>query len=423
MKFPWDRKYLIIGIHVAVTLAAAYALINLVDGLVFILGDIFSPQDAERISFFSYIASGIGGFIRLFSPLIIAFVIAYLFDPLVDFFQQHYDSFKGNVAIPWLKTNAPQVLSRLQANKPHKYGTFKRRTAGALLTYASIVAFIYSIVRLLVHSFTGLEGEGFMGMVNRTIGTFEDLIYNLREVIVELDIDLFEFALDSLDELSEWFSTIVVEVVGTAVSTAVATGMWFLDFFISLVVAFYFMNHKYRLKHQMLGLFNLFAPAKLGRGILAFLGDVNFVFSGYIRGLILDGIILGTLVAIALSFIGLELAIPIGILTALFNMIPYFGGIMAFVLSVVFELILGEPIRALYAAIAIIVIQQIDNIFIVPKVVGENVKLSAPVVMLSLTIAGSVFGIMGMLLIVPTMAIIKIFAVRFVERYAKEKHN
>lgn len=423
MKFPWDRRYLVIGFHVAITLAGAYVLINFIDAIFFVLGDIFTPQADGGVTFLGSILSAVSSLLRLFSPLIIAFIIAYLFDPLVDFYQKHYDNFKTRIAVPWLKKNVSYFNKISYKRKETKGAAFKSRMAGVLFTYLSVFVFLYFIIGLLVRSFTGVE-EGFVGMINRTTDTFTELFENLTYIIEGWDIGEFgvaDFVLEYLQTFVTWMGEFVLNLATTAVVTAVATGMWVLDFFISLVVAFYFMNHKNRIKSQLLSIMGLFVPIKPRRAILVFLGNVNFVFSGYIRGMILDGIILGTLIAIALTIIGVELAIPIGILTAVFNLIPYFGGIVAFVLSVGSELILGTPTNALYAAIAIIVIQQIDSIFIVPKVVGENVKLSAPVILLSLTIAGSVFGIIGMLLIVPTLAIIKIFVMRFIERYANYK--
>ena len=417
LKLPWDRNYLKICLHIVFTLVATYIIINLVDAAAFIITDLWAIIGAA----FSWL----GRLISLFSPLIIAFIIAYLFDPVVDFYQKHYDNFKANIVLPWLKKNNVRV-GLLKRKKERS--AFKTRFAGAILTYMSIFFVIFIIVRLLINSFTPTEGEGsamdgLVQMVNNTMDTFNAFVVNLNEVEILAEWDILETVSAYIASFVHVLEESVLGWITTFVTTAVATGAWFLNFFISLVVAFYFMNHKARLKHQIARLMDIFLPKKVERVITAFFSDVHHVFSGYIRGLILDGIILGTLIGITLSIIGVEMAIPIGILTAIFNLIPYFGGIMAFVLSVGFELILGEPINALYAAIAIIIIQQIDTIFIVPRVVGQGVKLSAPVVMLSLTIAGSMFGIIGMLLIVPVIAIIKIFVMRFIERYATHKNR
>lgn len=417
MKLPWDKNYLKICLHVVFTLVVTYIIISLVDAVGYIIADIWA--------IIGNIFYGLGRLLSLFSPLIIAFTIAYLFDPVVDIYQKYYDNFKMNLVLPWLQKNNIKInFLKKKKEKP----PFKTRFAGALLTYITIFFAIFVIIRLLISSFTPAEGgggaiDGLVQMVNNTMDTLNVFIVNLNEIELLAEWDILELAAASISSFVLLLEESVLGWISTFFTTVVATGAWFLNFFISLVVAFYFMNHKARLKRQIAGLVDIFLPKKIKHVINVFLSDVHHVFSGYIRGLILDGIILGTLIGITLSIIGVEMAVPIGILTAIFNLIPYFGGIMAFVLSVGFELILGEPINALYAAIAIIVIQQIDTMFIVPRLVGHGVKLSAPVVMLSLTIAGSLFGILGMLLIVPVIAIIKIFVMRFIERYANHKNR
>lgn len=409
MKLPWDKNYLKISFHVMFTILGAYILISLFDGLAYIIIDIGGT--------ISGIFDSIGRLVRLFSPLIIAFIIAYLFDPLVDFYQKHYTEFKSSVLLPRLKNKEFKLFKFRKKKEPPR---FKTRGAGAALCYISIFFGLYLIIRLLVASLH-FDDDGITGMINRTMETFTTLIVNLEDPLREWGV--LDFAMGHLETFILWVNNFIFEFISGAITTIVTTGVWILNMFISLIVAFYFMTHKERLKSQLLYLVKLILPKKASGILLVFLEDLHIVFSGYIRGLILDGIILGTLIAIGLSIVGVEMAIPIGILTAIFNLIPYFGGIMAFFLSITFELLLGTPINALYAAIVILIIQQIDTVFIVPRVIGHNVKLSAPVVLLSLTIAGSLFGIMGMLLIVPILATIKIIAMRFLERYAQIKHK
>ena len=413
MKLPWDKQYLKISFHVIFTLAVGYILMNIIDVATFILIDL------RRI--LGDIFSGIGTFLRIISPLTIAFVIAYLFDPLVDFYQDRYEIFKKNILIPFFEKHDITKPNFIKARKSRKddYGPFKQRLAGASLTYLTAFTAIYIIVWMLVRNLGfGREG-GLLAMINYTIDTLSTLLYNLEALLA--DWGYLDSVLDFIDEAIQSLNSYILYFINSAVTIAASAGAWLLNFFISLVVAFFFMNNKEKLKHQIKAMANIFLPKKINNILTLTLEDFHAVFSGYVRGLILDGIILGTLIAITLSIIGVELAILIGVLTAIFNLIPFFGGIVAFFLSVLFELLMGSPLNALLAGIAIIIIQQIDTIFIVPKVVGERVKLSAPVVMLSLTIAGSIFGILGMLLIVPSIAIAKIFFMRFTQRYVESK--
>ena len=404
MKLPWDKHYLKIAFHVIFTLVVSYLAIVLIDGVAFVIADIFFIIGR----FFA----GIGWLVTLFSPLVLSFLIAYLLDPLAEFYQNLYERFRDRIIIPWLRQYTSLPTQR--KHRPKLAGpNFRTRFMGTALTYATILMGISLLVRIVANQF---EAEQVAGIVTEMAEAVTQVVGN-----VEAGLEQVEFLAplgDYLAGLTDITIVWVTESLPDILTAAATTGAWILDFFIAFVVAFYFTTHKARIKYNLQQLLETFAPTKVRHVIRLVLSDLHFVFSGYIRGMILDGMILGTMIGVTLSILGVQLAIPIGILTVIFNMIPFFGGIMAFVIAVVSELILGSPTSALYAAIAIVIIQQIDSIFIIPKVVGENVKLSAPVVMLSLTIAGTLFGMMGMLLIVPTLAILKIFASRFLERYA-----
>ena len=136
----------------------------------------------------------------------------------------------------------------------------------------------------------------------------------------------------------------------------------------------------------------VFLGEKMAKRIGGVLGEIYRVFMGYLGGQMLDATIMGTLFAVAFYFIGIPYGILIGLVSGFSNLIPYFGAIVAFLLAVLSGLLSEEPIRALYAAIAILVLQQIDSVWIVPKVVGKKVELHPVMVLLSLAIFGGFFG-------------------------------
>ena len=142
--------------------------------------------------------------------------------------------------------------------------------------------------------------------------------------------------------------------------------------------------------------------------------EVDRILSGYIRGQVIDATIIVILTSGALLLIRLDFAIIIGIVAGIFNLIPYFGPIVGLVLSIIIGLLDSNPMKALYGALAILVIQQIDGWFIVPKIVGECVKLHPIVVLLAILIGGNLFGLVGMLIAVPVAAFIRLLLIRFI---------
>lgn len=101
-------------------------------------------------------------------------------------------------------------------------------------------------------------------------------------------------------------------------------------------------------------------------------------------------------------------AIPLGIFIGLFNLIPYFGAIIAIVVSAIIILLTGGLAQCLIAITVVTIMQQVDANFINPKIVSMNIDVSPVVVMLGVTIGGAYFGTIGMFLGVPFIAIIKI---------------
>ena len=151
------------------------------------------------------------------------------------------------------------------------------------------------------------------------------------------------------------------------------------------------------------------------------LGDIHAVFSGYIRGTLLDASIMAILISIGLSLINVKFAFIIGFISGFSNIIPYFGALMGFILAISVSLISGQPMQAVYSTIIMLILQQVDTIFIAPKVVGESVELSPVLVIIALSVAGQLFGLWGMVFAVPVFATIKLFASRIYERQKMKK--
>jgi predicted PurR-regulated permease PerM len=113
--------------------------------------------------------------------------------------------------------------------------------------------------------------------------------------------------------------------------------------------------------------------------------------------------------------IGLPFWLPIGLLAGFFNIIPLIGPFVGGGVAVVVGGIEGGPSLAVKSALAMLVVQQIDNHFISPKVMGWAVRLHPVAVMIALLLGASLGGIWGMLLAVPMMGVAKILFVHFYE--------
>lgn len=417
MKLKWDKSYLKISIYAIFTLVCSYSLFKVVDSAAYIVTNIRAIVDGIG-DIFGYIFS-------VCSVLVMAFIIAYLLDPLVDFFQVKYDIFNKDKIQPFIKRNFKILIKNKKSDR--KTTIFKRRTAGTAITYI----FFFIIIGLIVFLITTRIGN----KINEKSDV--DIVQNIIDLINGTLIDLTDFYANAGLTLSKWGATeylsdfvanlgaaatsLLAGFSNNIVSTITSTGSRIVDFFMALVVAFYFLRDKESIHSKANELSNTFLPAKLGRRVKNALGDIHVVFSGYIRGQLTDAAIMGILLSCGLSLVGVNFAVIIGVFSGFANIIPYFGAFVGFILSVSMALFSGDPTKAIYAGVVVLVLQQIDGVFIVPKVVGEKVELSPALVLLSLSIFGSLFGLVGMIFAVPACAIIKIFLIRFTERHKRNK--
>ena len=155
-------------------------------------------------------------------------------------------------------------------------------------------------------------------------------------------------------------------------------------------------------------------------GILDSLSEANKIFSGYISGQLTDAIVMATLISLSFLIIGIDYPFIIGVISGFSNLIPYVGAIVAFLLAISVALLGGTPMKALYAAIVVILLQQLDSVVIVPKIVGDKVKLHPVLVILALSVFGGLFGIWGMVFAVPITALIKVTVARI---YCRRKNR
>ena len=392
MKLPWDKEYLKISFHVIVTIVTIYVLSILIKNI-YKLNDIAN----EWISFIT----------TILSPLIIALVFSYVVNPIVEFFQDKTESLFEN--IPFL-------------NKKQQDPRFKVRTRGTIFTYILIFFAIGLVLKILVSKIGSADINMFANMITASVQEFSDLITMIYVKLEEMGVLQNVNGSSAQQWITKGTNAITNYVMGFANSFS-KVGSGVLNTFIGLTIAFYLLAEKERILYYCNDAIDVFFNSNISKTIKGVFTDMNNTFSEYIRGQVTDAIIMATLISISFSIAGIKYGIVIGIISGFSNLIPYVGAIVAFILSVGVGLLSGTPIKALYAAIIVLVLQQIDSIFIVPRVVGKSVELHPVLVLLSLSIFGSLFGILGMVVAVPVTALIKIFISRWYIKKREERFS
>ncbi|KAA9345845.1 AI-2E family transporter [Adhaeribacter soli] len=176
---------------------------------------------------------------------------------------------------------------------------------------------------------------------------------------------------------------------------------------ITLIPVYVFLLLLYRnlLVYFILQVFSNYNTHKVS----TILDEIKKVIQSYIFGLLIEAAIVAALNSIALLLLGIDYAILLGVLGAVLNMIPYLGGLVAIALPVLIAMATKESLFYPLAVIgAYMFIQFIDNNILVPKVVASKVRINALISILAVLVGGALWGIAGMFLSIPLVAILKI---------------
>lgn len=139
------------------------------------------------------------------------------------------------------------------------------------------------------------------------------------------------------------------------------------------------------------------------------LKQIKTVIQSYIVGLLIEMGIVGVLTTLGLMFLGVEYAILLGVITAMLNLIPYIGILLAAVISILATLVNSSEISIILGVILLnIIVQLIDNNILVPRIVGNKVRINALVSMVGVVLGGAIAGVAGMFLAIPLIAILKV---------------
>ena len=177
------------------------------------------------------------------------------------------------------------------------------------------------------------------------------------------------------------------------------------NFIIGLIVMMYLLNMKPQLiaqsKKLCYGLFSL----EMANSIIEEARYIKQVFSNFIVGKIIDSIIIGIINYLFMSIIKMPYSLLISVVVGVTNVIPFFGPFIGAIPSIII-LLLVSPFSALQFAVWILILQQIDGNIIGPKILGQTTGLPSFWILFSILLFGGLFGIVGMIIAVPTWAVI-----------------
>ena len=194
----------------------------------------------------------------------------------------------------------------------------------------------------------------------------------------------------------------------------------FMKLMSGIVISIYFLIDKESIISNLERFIYAISTEAIAITIIDFFKIVNTTFQKYFVGKIIDSIIFGIITFIGLIILGIPYALPFSLVIGVTNMIPYFGNIIGMAPAVIIT-IFFNPIKSVEIILFILPLSNIDGWFIPPKIIGDKIGISPLLIILGIVLGGGLFGIIGMLLGVPTIALIKTLLDNFINKQIKNK--
>lgn len=225
-------------------------------------------------------------------------------------------------------------------------------------------------------------------------------------------------------QLQSWLTDTLIpkaqEVIATLSASVIST-FWFLfDFFIGIIVCVYVLNSTDKLKRQAKMIVSAIAPKKYLDSIFEIMYEMDQCFGGFIRGKLLDSLIIGILCFICVSIMDMPYPVLVSTIVGVTNIIPFFGPFIGAIPSTILILTVN-PMQALYFVIFVFILQQFDGNILGPTILGQSTGIGSIWVLFSILIFGDLFGFVGMIIGVPTFAVIYYLISKYVFRKLRER--
>ena len=351
------------------------------------------------------IATAISTIISTVSSVLYGVVMAFLMAPVYD-----------RIGI-WVG----EILSSLfpKWKKSDKYAKMIATLACLVILILVVFTLIMMIIPELVNSITNVISYAPSGAENLE-AWLKDILNknpNLEKLIIGNYLDISA-------RLSDIATTTVLPNVNTYIknlSSGVLNALGVVvNIIIGLMVMMYLLNMKTTLASQAKKIVYAVAGVKIGNEIVTEARYIKNMFEKFIVGKIIDSIIIGIINYVFMAIIHMPYALLISVGVGVTNVIPFFGPFIGAIPSIIL-LLLISPVTALQFAVWILILQQVDGNIIGPKILGQTTGLPSFWVLFSILLFGGLFGIVGMIIAVPTWAIIYRTISRLSEHFLKKK--
>lgn len=317
--------------------------------------------------------------LNIISPLFIGIIIAWLFDPLVT----------------W--------LSNKKVN----------RVLSTILCFIVVLGGIYLFLSLLIPILANQINDfiNILPNILNYVQKFIDNLFNSIEISSGYNLDSSKLGIyNAIQNFSVTFATklpdTIIGILKVILNGGIALGLGFM-------IGFYMLINFNNVRRQLLG----FVPKKWQNGAIYLTDKLNETLRNFVQGTLMIALIVFIISSIGYTIAGLKAPVLFGFFAGFTNMIPYIGPYIGAIPAVIVGFS-TSPIAGIITLIIAISVQILDSTILQPIIMGKTMKLHPVTIMIGLLIFGSFFGIIGMMVATPIMAILKIIWTFIDEKYS-----
>lgn len=280
-----------------------------------------------------------------------------------------------------------------------------KRMYGVLIIYLSILAIFFILAFLIIPQsgreikrlFTNLPlyFEQGSNIVDKIYTEYYSILGGLPPVFSDIEKILMENIAKIQNVFLEGLKNFVGLIMGMTSKI--------INIVLTPILTLYFLVDKDYFKKKVKTLI----PKKYREDIIYLATTIDRSLSQFIKGRLLMSLYVGIFTTIMLFILGIDFAFVIGLLTGIFDIVPYIGPLIGFIPALFFGFI-ESPIKAVWVSILFLVIQWGENNVLAPKIIGDSMGIHSLVIFLAIIIGGGIFGVFGMIVSVPLVAVFKI---------------
>lgn len=342
----------------------------------------------------------LGKLAEVLAPVFYGLAMAYLLTPLTK----------------WLERGILWCLGKIKGlqNRQLKHGKAWLRAAAILLTWAVVLALLYWLMSVLVPQLIDS-----ITMLIKNARYYYYKVYRWADAWLKANPEIGSWA---NDVLSEYYNNAVSTLTDTILpkaqemAAALTGGIWTgirsvvsfaMNFVVGIIISVYLLAMKEKSLARCCKVIYAIFRRETAELLLTGLHNINQVFSGFVRGKLLDSLIIGLLCFIGCSILNMPYTPLVSVVVGVTNVIPFFGPFLGAIPSA-FLILLVDPLKCLYFILFIILLQQLDGNVIGPKILGDSTGISSLWVIVAILVGGGFFGVLGMFFGVPVFACLRL---------------